>query len=222
MISALVSAYYAEQFLDRRLVNLEQEGVEAIVVCQTESAEEEIAKWHGTHIVITEDIPTIGKAWNLGIQVAHGEYLTTANSDDEFYHGGLQIMAGVMERYPDIGLIFSDVDISDETGVHRWRRVNESGGPVEDIAYKLSRGSFIGPMPLWRKALHSIHGMFDESMIVSCDYDFWLRLARNNVKFWYIPRSLGIYSKRDKSLEHRNEKAMRQERQLILERYGVL
>lgn len=222
MISALVSAYYAEEFLDRRIINLKASpGVEIIVVCQDGSSEEEIAKWHKVTTLTTPDIPTIGRAWNMAILAAHGDYLTTANTDDEFYPGGLQAMASVLDKCPDVGLVFSDVDLCDVTGVHGWKRIEDCGGVINDIYAKLTHRCFIGPMPLWRSSLHFIHGLFDEGLVVSCDYEFWLRIAKYDVEYYYIPRALGIYERRDKSLEHRNKGVMAQERHVILERYMI-
>lgn len=222
MISALVSAYYAEEYLDRRIINLrDTPDVEIIVVCQEGSAEQEIARWYQVLTITTTDIPTIGKAWNLGIRAANGAYLTTANADDEFYPGALATMAQALDNRIDYGLVFSDVDVSDDAGVHPWKRVENAGGYVDDLYQQLMQRCFIGPMPLWRSSLHAVHGMFDEDLIVSCDYDFWLRLAKARVGFVYIPRALGLYNRRDMSLEHRNKGVMAQERHKILERYKL-
>lgn len=220
MISALVSAYYAHEFLPERLKNLEEQGAEMVVICQRDSREERIARWYCANVVLTDDIPTIGKAWNLGIEAAGGEYLTTANSDDLFKPGGLDTMAKTLDDFPNVGLVFADVDRADRAGSYHWVRTTEVG-IIHGLYDKLRSRCYIGPMPLWRRSLHDIYGYFDEEMIVACDYDFWLRIARGGVKFVHLPMSLGVYQCREDSLEHRNKLAMRREKQIILERNSV-
>ena len=209
-VSALVSAYYCQQYLEERLINLA--GCETIVVCKKNSPEHWIAKgFNDVKVIATPDVPTLGKAWNDAAKLASGEYLVTANADDVFLAGGLAEMAGVLDANPQIGLVFSDVmkRIGDRSTY--WKRVNFAEGEVEDILEVLRGRSIIGPMPMWRRSLHEETGYFDERLIVSCDYDMWRRMAENGVKFWYVPRALGEYLYRDNSLEHRNIQVMKTE-----------
>jgi O-antigen biosynthesis protein len=211
-VSALVSAYYCAGYLEERLNNLT--GCETIVVCKLNSPEHWIAKqYKDARLIVTPDVPTIGKAWNDAAKLASGEYLVTANADDLFLQDGLAEMADVLDADPEIGLVFSGVIKNDGTNRTYWKRVDFPEGKVNTNALRaeISRRSFIGPMPMWRKSLHAQVGYFDEQMIVSCDYDMWRRMAMSGVGFWYIPRALGEYLYRDDSLEHRNYKTMRAE-----------
>lgn len=216
-VSALVSAYYCAGYLEERIANLAD--CEIIVVCKNNSPEYWIAKqYKDVKLIITPDVPTIGKAWNEAARLATGNYLVTANADDAFLPGGLEEMARVLDDNPQVGLVFSDVMRRDGANSVHWKRTNFPEGEVDADALReeLSRRSFIGPMPMWRKELHEKLGYFDERMIVSCDYDMWRRMAENGVGFWYIPRALGEYLYRDDSLEHRNIAAMRKEMEQLL------
>lgn len=216
-VSALVSAYYCAGYLEERIANLAD--CEIIVVCKNNSPEYWIAKqYKDVKLIITPDVPTIGKAWNEAARLATGNYLVTANADDAFMPGGLEEMARVLDDNPQVGLVFSDVMRRDGANSVHWKRTNFPEGEVDADALReeLSRRSFIGPMPMWRKELHEKLGCFDERMIVSCDYDMWRRMAENGVGFWYIPRALGEYLYRDDSLEHRNIAAMRKEMEQLL------
>jgi len=216
-VSALVSAYYCAGYLEERIANLAD--CEIIVVCKNNSPEYWIAKqYKDVKLIITPDVPTIGKAWNEAARLATGNYLVTANADDAFLPGGLEEMARVLDDNPQVGLVFSDVMRRDGANSVHWKRTNFPEGEVDADALReeLSRRSFIGPMPMWRKELHEKLGYFDERMIVSCDYDMWRRMAENGAGFWYIPRALGEYLYRDDSLEHRNIAAMRKEMEQLL------
>lgn len=214
-VTAIVSAYFAEQFLESRLQNLREQEVDGIhqiiVVCQSGSLEESIArKWLNGHkfggnnrfiIVHTEDIPTVYEAWNLGIEQATGEYLTNANSDDILYPDALQTLATALDSNKTYSVSYFD-----------WERVLKHGeAPIGTFRFaeggldKLMEGCFLGPGPMWRKSLHAKYGLFDATFKSAGDYEFWLRLAYNGEKFFHIRGNpLGAHLEREDGLEHRS------------------
>ena len=209
-VSALVSAYYCQQYLEERLINLA--GCEIVVVCKKNSPEHWIAKgFKDVKVIATPGVPTLGKAWNDAAKLASGDYLVTANADDVFLEDGLTEMKRVLDEHSEIGLVFSDVMKRTGNESTYWKRVNFAEGKVTAIKDELRRRSIIGPMPMWRRSLHEKLGYFDERLIVSCDYDMWRRMSENGVGFWYVPRALGEYLFRDNSLEHRNIQVMKTE-----------
>lgn len=216
-VSALVSAYFAEQFLESRLANLYKANVDLqiVVVAQKGSKEADMAKGYKVELVLTPDIPPIGEAWNLAIENATGDYLITANTDDMFKDGGLAKMVKVLDDHPDIGLIFSQVDVFDGRGIMPWVRISNPTGKVSHVRDLIERRCVVGPMPLWRKSIHDEIGYFDETYVVAADYDMWLRMVRAGVKFWYIAESCGIYYRRADSLEWRNRALMVEENKAV-------
>lgn len=209
-VSALVSAYYAEKYLDKRITNLFGQNkyveIEPIVVCLGGSPEERVAGKYNVKVITTSYIPTIGAAWNMAIEKATGDYLTTANCDDRYHIGGLKRMVDEIEGNPELGLVFAQVDKDDGEHVYPWRRLDRITGEVKDILDVLKERSIIGPMPLWKRSIHTEHNLyFDDSMTVASDYKMWLDMAKAGVKFGYIEDSCGIYMARPDSLEHRNK-----------------
>jgi glycosyltransferase involved in cell wall biosynthesis len=198
-ISAIISAYYCAQFLEKRIDNL-QGQCEIVAVCQKDSAEHKILIDKKVDvIVLTDDIPTIYKAWNLGIKAAHGDYITSANSDDRHYPGMLRKMADVLDKYKSIALVYSDIDTTNEIdGVVTGQFKNRQRDFIDLLTI-----CFVGPMPLWRKSLHDKHGWFDEEYHVAGDYEFWLRIGAADERFFYLPEAVGIYVDRPDSAEHR-------------------
>ena len=215
MVSALVSAYYSEEFLEGRLVNLlEQDGPpEVLVVCQKGSPEAVIAKDFDVRVIVTPGIPTIGVAWNIAIRAASRDYCVVANTDDRFIPGGLKLMSDVLDNNPDVGYVFSDVHIADRGFTTLWHNRGRllSGGVVKNAAALLKQRYFCGPMPMWRRDLHTIHGWYNEDYIVASDYDWVLRLAEAGIGIYWLDKSAGVYQVRHDSLEKRNGKACRYE-----------
>ena len=198
-VSAIISAYYCADFLQARLDNLKGQGCEIVVVAQQDSIESNIASKAKVTLVETRLIPTIYKAWNLGITASSGEYITNANSDDTHYSGMIQHMAKTLDRNPKYALVYSDIDMTKEIG-------GEPSSIYKNAKYaprELMNRCFIGPMPMWRKSLHDKYGLFDDNYQVAGDYEFWLRIASKGEKFFYLPKSVGIYVDRPDSAEHR-------------------
>lgn len=212
-VSSIVSAYYADRFLQDRLENLYDQGVaqEIIVVCQSKSKEEAIARsFQERHLELvhdetlrifpTADIPTVYAAWNIGISYARGEYITNANSDDAFKFGALSEMASILDEKKDHALVYGDIERIEQvggpvTGLFQWRE----GGLKELV----NEGCFLGPMPMWRKSLHDKYGLFLHSFKVAGDYEFWMRLAAGGEKFYHIRHVVGVHLERQDALEHK-------------------
>lgn len=215
-VSAIVSAYYAENYLDKRLQNLlyQKPGIEIIVVCQSGSEEEQIAKGYADLIIRipTPDIPPLYKAWNIAIKASNCDYITNANCDDHIYSGSYDEMAGILDNHPEIALVYGD------NNIHNGNANIYKARPAADFQV-LQKFCIIGPMPMWRKSLHEKYGYFDESYQICGDYEFWLRIAAGGEKFRHIPRSVGLYMKRAESLEHRNPDLAQAEKLAIQEKY---
>jgi hypothetical protein len=153
-VTAIISAYYAEQYMTLRLQNLfaQKPVPEIIVVCQTGSWENTIAKNYNVAIITTPNTPTIGEAWNMAIKIATGDYLTTANADDLFTIGGLKTLSDILDEKPDIDLAFSAVNREVGGEVAPWYRVHTEAGEIQPET--LYDRCIIGAMPVWRREVH--------------------------------------------------------------------
>jgi GT2 family glycosyltransferase len=220
-ISAIVSAYYAEKYIEKRLLNLQEQTLppEIVVVCRDGSFEQKISEEARAIVVPTEDIPPLSVAWNLGIKAARGRYVTTANSDDMLYKTGLDQLVKCAET-SGAAVCFSDVDLQQGDKLPtQWRRVIEKRGVIENAYQKIYKRCIVGPMPIWRRDLHKKHGYFDEQLSIVCDWDLWLRLAQAGEMFYYHPQPVGIYLMRNDSLERRDKNRLSTERNIVRDKW---
>ncbi len=207
-VTAIVSAYHAEKYLEGRIENLLGQTLkpEIVVVCHKGSKEFDIVKpfadrgelvvrWFEANL----PIPTVYAAWNAGIQVSTGEYLTNANCDDRLHPDGLKRLTEALDQHPAHAVAYADAAV-----------VEQIDGPVvsqfrwaEGGLRKLLEGCFLGPMPMWRRSLHEKYGMFNEELHSAGDYEFWLRIAARGERFWHVKEVLGTYLNRKDSVEHR-------------------
>lgn len=201
-VSAIVSAYFSPEYLQGRIDNLlaQDPKPEVVVVCADGSEDARIVRGRKDVVaILTPDIPTIYKAWNIAIQAATGDYVTNANTDDRLYPGALKLLARALDENPDIAVAYGDDDIvlaagGDPVNRHEW---------IEGDFEMLKQVCFVGPMPMWRKSLHEKYGYFDAAMKSAGDYEFWLRVASDGGRFLHLPRAIGAYLKRRDSAERR-------------------
>jgi glycosyltransferase involved in cell wall biosynthesis len=211
-VTALVSGYYAEDFIETRLINLRSQECETVLICQAGSAEEEVGRQYGVKLVTTPDVPTLYAAWNMGIRAASGDFLVVANTDDLFYDNALRNMARDLDE-SGADILYTDYDIKDGKTIQRQTR----GGFHER---DLCRRCFIGPMPMWRRSLHERYGYFDESFTIAGDWEFWLRCVVGGARLHYMAEVVGRYWRRDASLEHRDKKMHTVEKKIIKDMYS--
>ena len=177
-LTCLLSTYHDLPLLQGRLDNLlTQSAVDMELIFIAERGSEElrvIGEWVVEHEyfpfkkIETEGIPTLYDAWNQGIAIAEGEYITNVNTDDRLYPGALQKMIDVLDNNPDYGLVYPDVDRVDEIDGEPFGQFNWAEGDLD----VLLNGCFLGPMPMWRKSLHDKYGLFDGGITVLATMSF--------------------------------------------------
>lgn len=216
LVSAIVSVYKAEKYIKGcldDLVNqsLFKQGKLEIVIIDSSSPENEyqiikeyLNKYKNIIYERTIVRETVYQAWNRGIKLSRGKYITNANTDDRHKSNALEIMAKHLEENPDVGIVYADCYVTEEDNPE-WH-TNYSRAirwPKFDLRH-LFDVCFLGPQPMWRKNLHEKFGYFDEEYKSAGDYEFWLRLAVNGVKMLHIDQILGIYQENKNSISLSN------------------
>jgi len=206
LVTAVISAYKSEAHIRGCLLDLVNQTIGdrlEIIVVDSGSPQNEgaiVKEFQQTYnnivYIRTEERETIYKAWNRGVKIARGKYITNANTDDRHRKDAFEILAGYLDRHPDIDVVYPRQIITDKPG-STFETVEITGHfdwPEFDPGTLLEY-CFIGPQPMWRSSLHHLyHFYFDENLEVSGDYDFWLRLSPF-FQFKLIPIYLGIYYK---------------------------
>lgn len=214
LVSAVVSTYNSERFIRGCIEDLEDQTIAdrlEIIVVNSHSSENEEAivrelqdKYGNIKYIATNHRETVYGAWNRGIKGARGRYITNANTDDRHRRDAYELMAGVLDKRPDIALVYADVlktrheneTFADHTpaGMFRWHDW--------DRTTLLRDGCFMGPQPMWRKSVHDYYGYFDSALVTSGDFEFWLRISQTH-DFHHLKIPLGLYLERPDSIEHR-------------------
>lgn len=133
--------------------------------------------------IVSEHDDGIYDAWNKGVKLASGDYISFLGAGDFYIDGGLEMLVNAAERCPEkqfissrIELYEKDVGKSTRTVGRRWnwlifRRYN-------NIAH---------PGALHSKRLFCEVGYFDKSFAVAGDYELLLRL-KNKLDTDFVDR----------------------------------
>ena len=133
---------------------------------------------------------------NVGIHHARGKYISLCDSDDLMSRNKLEGAVAFLERYSDLGLLFTNFEVCNERGDSVpgrfldefqtfWdlpkKQVGEKCFIIEsELAYKtLLCQNFIGTSgTVVPKEVFLSVGKFDESIAGPEDRDMWLRISR--------------------------------------------
>jgi hypothetical protein len=202
LVTALVSTYAAERFIRGRLENLLDQSLGdrlEILVLDSGSPEEEgdvVREYQrnasNIRYLRTDRRESIYQAWNRGVALARGRYLTNANADDRLRHDALEVMTELLEQNPGLGLCYGDSLLTttpNETFAASTAYNRQSHPDYSPNA--LLEWCITGSHPLWRRELHQTSGLFDIAWRSAGDYDFFIRASRH-WPFIHIPEPLGL------------------------------
>lgn len=201
-ISAIVSTYNSESFMRGCLEDMEAQScadrLEIIVIDSgSEQGERAIVaefqqRYDNIRYVRTER-ESLYAAWNRGVALARGRYLTNANCDDRHRADALEVMARTLDAHAEVALVYGDcliTRVANESFAHNSadRRLC---WPEFSVRQALQYCSF-GPQPMWRRSVHAELGGFNPDFKVAGDYEFFLRVAINYSAL-HIAEPLGLY-----------------------------
>lgn len=138
------------------------------------------------------------KALNKGFSKANGDYWTWTSCDNLYLPDALEKMTRALENHPDVGLVYSSMQIIDESNkfngfVH--------AGPANHLIFR----NVVGACFLYRRSIAERLGPYDPSLFLCEDYEYWLRIASVS-KIHAIDDCLYHYRRHSDSLSHKNER----------------
>jgi cellulose synthase/poly-beta-1,6-N-acetylglucosamine synthase-like glycosyltransferase len=209
-VSVIVPAYNVRSYIEEALVSLESQSLqefEAIVVddgstdgtaevvelfCQRDSRFRLLQKQNGG----------LSSARNHGIRHARADYIALLDSDDTYEPDKLANHVAVLDRVPEVGVVYSASRAIRDDGHPTLMYLN--GKPVySDPLLALLCKNFIGhgSNAVFRRCLCDEVGEFDEALRSSEDVDFWLRIAATRRwRFHREPKVLCCYRVRPSGL----------------------
>ncbi|MBN1216377.1 MAG: glycosyltransferase [Candidatus Lokiarchaeota archaeon] len=208
LISAIVSTYNSEKFIRGKLEDLIAQTIfhkmEIIIINSGSQQNEDkiikeyLHKYSNIKFIKTEERETIYKAWNRGIKISEGKYITNANTDDRLRNDAYEILSDYLEKNEDIALVYANQYITIVENQNFCEAIKNQSKicwfPNFDYIYLLER-SIIGSQPMWRASLHFEDNIFfNEKYEICGDHELQLNISQYyNIK--HLNLVLGTFYK---------------------------
>jgi hypothetical protein len=140
--------------------------------------------------------PGIYGVWNIGVEMSTGEFITNANLDDRKRVDSLEIHAKELFLNSDVDLVYANsfcTLVPNETFNDCGKDWDLLKAPTYNGKETMIKGNPPHQNPMWRKALHEKHGMFNSDYFSAGDWEMWLRASVGGSKFKHINKTLGLY-----------------------------
>jgi GT2 family glycosyltransferase len=227
-VSALISAFNSKLFLEGCIHNLIDQSLfkknllELIIIDGGSSDfDHELVKFFTSNysniISLTNTTKeTLYESWNRGLDIATGEYMTNANTDDRHDRRCLEILAQELDDKTDVDLAYGNLYKSLKSNEKFVE--NDKCIPCQSQQFfpsSLLLHDYIGAQPMWRKSVHDKIGFFDDQFEVVGDYEFVLRAVCKGCKFSYVPEAQGLMLWHQNALSTRDSNAHSEKLELL-------
>lgn len=215
LVSAIVTAYASERFMRGLLEDLENQTLVKnleIIIVETGSPTDELSivkefqeRFNNIIYVRTSVRENPPAAFNRGIRIASGKYVTTANSDDRHRKDAFEVMVKELITNPEVALVYGDVFVSNFENQTFADHIRCGYHIRPDFSREIMlSGCHMGPQAMWRKSLHEEIGYFNEALYSATDYQFWCRIAERYA-LKHIPSFLGVYYENPQGVINSNQ-----------------
>lgn len=128
-------------------------------------------------------------ARNLGLNISSSSFVTFLDSDDIWYSNKLKHQVALLEKKPEVGMVYAFCDVIDGKDKLIRRVSNARRG---NLFYYLLGGNFISgsaSMVMIRRSVLDDVGVFRDDLLIGEDWELWLRIAKHS-KIDYVPQYL--------------------------------
>lgn len=131
-------------------------------------------------------------ARNAGITLSNGQYVAMIDSDDIWDQNKLKKQVEILDKHPDIGLVYCGTVFIDENDKVFYKKplIGYKGRVLDKLL--MTNFLYNGSCPLFRKSCINKVGLFDTTFKRMTDWEFYLRFAIY-YKFWGIKEHLLKY-----------------------------
>lgn len=194
-ISVVTPSYNQGKFIEQTIqsiLNQNYPNLEYIIIdgASTDNSVD-IIKKYADHLAywVSEKDKNMTEAINKGFRRATGEIMCWLNTDDEYCPGALEVVARTFMANPDVDFVFGDSYNTEEDGkiFRRARHTKFNFAALVILGMIVSQ-----PACFWRRSVFDKYGYLDESLPLSMDYEFFLRIGQH-IKTKYIRKCLARF-----------------------------
>jgi glycosyltransferase involved in cell wall biosynthesis len=205
-ISIIITAYNIERFIRASILSALNQtcvGSYEIIVIDDGSTDEtgqildSMARGSDKMRIIHQKNHGHANAVNRALKESKGKFIVHLDGDDLLANNALQACVNVLERHPEIGLVYTDnVEIS-EKNKFILKRKKIPYNPDE-----LMHRHYIHHLRVFRKEVYEKVGGFNPKFKHAACYDWTLRVSEH-FNMLYIPKLLYLYRIVKNSISHK-------------------
>ncbi|NNJ91331.1 MAG: DUF4214 domain-containing protein [Gammaproteobacteria bacterium] len=233
LVSAIASLYKGEKYIEQFLENITSQSIfndycELLIIdaASPENEAETIERYckKFNNVIYKRINYRIGiyDAWNVGVDLARGEFLTNTNLDDLRRADSLELQASVLDSLPFVDVVYQDFYYTFDHDLS-FEQISEFGfksnlsvlTPYNLLAYNSPHNG-----PMWRKSLHDELGYFDTEYKSAGDYEFWMRCLNAGKNFYKINEPHVAYFQNPEGISTRSDTRGVIEARNILKKYA--
>lgn len=149
------------------------------------------------------------KSLNKGLETSTGKYIARMDGDDFSHPDRFEREVSFLEANPDVMVVGGQMNIMDEDGRITSSRSYPTGG-LKLFLFSCARNPLAHPTTMMRREVVDKGYRYDESLKMSEDLDFWLRLMNDGYKIANLPDTLINYRVMGNFLEKRSSDVQRE------------
>jgi len=173
----------------------------------TDGTGEWLAEQYGSRIsCFWKENGGLASARNLALTHAQGDYIQFLDADDIIVPEKVATHVSFLEDHPEYGVVYCHSfcfrDDSPQEQFDWWGLALYRSGEV--FSSMIDNGYILTHAALSRRSCIEAAGPFDEGLPSCVDWDFWLRVARAGVHFYYLDgRPMALYRLRPNRMSAR-------------------
>lgn len=205
IITSFNYAEYLRQAIDSVLAQTDGDFELLIVDDGSSDGSAEVARTYRDPriCVLVQSHSGPGAARNAGMRAARGRYIAFLDADDLWVPNKLAAQCEVLDRCPDVGLVYTRFGVIDARGcVQSQGRSFLATRPSGAILRQLLEGNVIGtPSTICFRGDMVADGRlaFDETGAYTEDWHFYLRTALRT-RIHYLPRTLAYHRQHSRNM----------------------